>query len=72
MEATDISFSAGMLTMWLLWVGSLFLERVAKRIRGGKEFRTFVDSIEKCESCKKGFDGTGGSGYQPCSCKFKQ
>lgn len=23
---------------------------------------------EVCDSCKRGFDGTNGNGYQPCSC----
>ena len=23
----------------------------------------------RCESCRRGFDGTKGNGYQPCSCK---
>ena len=23
----------------------------------------------KCESCLKGYDGTNGNGYQPCSCE---
>ena len=23
---------------------------------------------EKCESCRNGFDGTIGNGYQPCGC----
>lgn len=23
---------------------------------------------ERCNSCKHGFDGTNGNGYQPCSC----
>ena len=23
---------------------------------------------ERCESCKRGFNGTNGNGYQPCGC----
>lgn len=23
---------------------------------------------EKCESCRRGFDGRNGNGYSPCSC----
>lgn len=26
----------------------------------------------KCNSCKEGFDGSKGNGYQPCSCKLKR
>ena len=26
---------------------------------------------EKCESCRRGFDGRNGNGYMPCSCKKK-
>ena len=24
---------------------------------------------EKCESCRKGFNGQNGNGYMPCGCK---
>lgn len=26
-------------------------------------------SDDKCNSCKKGYNGTNGNGYQPCGCK---
>lgn len=26
----------------------------------------------KCNSCKNGYNGTNGNGYQPCDCKNKQ
>ena len=26
---------------------------------------------EKCESCRKGFNGHNGNGYMPCSCRSK-
>ena len=25
----------------------------------------------KCESCRKGYNGTNGNGYMPCGCKPK-
>lgn len=28
-------------------------------------------STEKCESCKNGYNGENGNGYQPCSCPKK-
>jgi hypothetical protein len=35
-----------------------------------KEAQTIIDSHKnKCESCKKGYNGRNGNGYQPCGCK---
>ena len=27
--------------------------------------------MDKCESCRKGYNGTNGNGYMPCGCKPK-
>jgi len=31
--------------------------------------KIFGKKDEKCSSCKHGYDGTHGNGYQPCGCK---
>lgn len=35
--------------------------------RRNKSINEFIND-RQCNSCKKGYDGTGGNGYQPCSC----
>lgn len=36
-----------------------------------KGYAQCVEDIGGCRSCDNGYDGTKGSGYQPCSCKSK-
>lgn len=54
---------------WCLLIGLSLGAIVFYNLRA-KSYNQFVEQRKpKCNSCKHGFDGSNGNGYQPCNCK---